>query len=67
MIKTFLLNCEKENKQVAISFDIIDCSTLSENNFKLGLISKCSIAKPICENCFYKKLIGQNIDIFKDK
>ena len=50
--------CDKINKKVYITFDIIPTRTMENPNQGLvGLISKCSACNQLCEKC----LIAESI------
>ena len=57
--------CSKINKEVYLTFDIIQAATLKDPyQYTIGLISECSICgKNICKQCLLADtLTGQLID-----
>ena len=51
------LLCPKINKDVYLTFDLIDTTTIidSKRQYIIGLFKNCSFCKNICEDCFWKK------------
>lgn len=50
--------CDKINKRVYITFNVIPAKTIENpNQYLIGLISKCSACKKLCEKC----LVGESL------
>ena len=50
--------CNKINKEVYITFNVIPAKTIENpNQYLIGLISKCSACNKLCEKC----LVGESL------
>lgn len=60
------LFCNKINKDVTLTFDLVDARTFGRpNHYLIGLIRNCSACtNNICDNCsLVKELCGKSIDL----